>query len=178
MTLPSFLQRLQPKNRHSRAYLFGGRIRVSTVGLVLVFFALYWVNQNYQPEPPAPAMDPAQQVVPPGFVPDPNYTWVPRTNVETRAPEPTTTTTTTTTTPTTTTTTTPSPTPDTPTTSPETSTPPPAGPLFPSEPTTTVIDPDGPGPLAPQTFTQAPPVLTPTTVAPPGPVLPPTPPQP
>lgn len=168
------------EGRHWPHYLFGGRMRTSTAGLILAFVALFWVNQNYQPEPPAPAMDPTQQVVPPGFVPDPNYTWVPRTNVETRAPESRTTTTSPTTTPSTspTTTTTLSPTPSTSPTSPETSTEPPPGPLFPSEPTTTVIDPDGPGPLPPQTFTQAPPILPPSTVAPPAPTPPPTPPQP
>ncbi len=37
--------------------------------------------ETFEPKPAAPA--PA--IVPPGFVPDPNYTWVPRTNV--RRPE-------------------------------------------------------------------------------------------
>ncbi|MFB1296529.1 hypothetical protein ACAG24_013495 [Mycobacterium sp. pW049] len=135
-------------------------MRLSTVLLIVAFVALYWVNQSYEPEPPAPAIDPAQQVVPPGFVPDPNYTWVPRTNVQTREPEYTTTTprtTTTTTTPRETTT----------PTSPETTTTP-LGPEIPFGPTTTVIDPDGPGPQSPETFTQAPPTFPPTTVVPPG----------
>ncbi|PRC45841.1 hypothetical protein C6A85_93130, partial [Mycobacterium sp. ITM-2017-0098] len=140
-------------------YIIGGRLRTSTAGLILAFVALFWVNQNYQTEPPAPAIDPAQQVVPPGFVPDPNYTWVPRTNVQTREPEyttttPRTTTTRTTTTPPTTTS------PDDPTTTS------PGVPGLPTAPTTTVIDPDGPGPLSPQTFTQEPPAVAPTTVAP------------
>ncbi|WP_163687556.1 hypothetical protein [Mycolicibacterium litorale] len=126
------------------AYLFRGRVRTSTLGLVVLFVALFWVQQAFAPEPAAPP--PAPVVVPPGFVPDPDYTWVPRTQVEvpqttTRRPPRTTTTTPTptTTSPTETTTTSPTPT---------TSTPP--------APTTTVIDPDGPGLLPPQTVTQTP----------------------
>jgi hypothetical protein len=130
------------------SYLIGGRVRTSTAGLVVLFIALFWVQQTFGPEQtPTPA--PAQQVVPPGFVPDPDYTWVPRTQVQ----EPTTTrrtprsTTTTTTPPTTTTITTP-------TTSPT-----------PSTATTTVVDPDGPGLLPPQTVTP-----TPSTAPAPGPL--------
>ena len=57
----------------------GGRIRVSTAVLIVAFIALFWVQQTFQPEPAPEAPVPA--VVPPGFVPDPNYTWVPRTQV-------------------------------------------------------------------------------------------------
>jgi hypothetical protein len=100
-----------------------GRMRVSTVVLVVAFFALFWVYHNFEPRPAAPEAPPTA-VVPPGFVPDPNYTWVPRTNVrrpkETLTTE---TTTPTTTSPTETTTTSPgettsptSPTASTPTT--------------------------------------------------------------
>ena len=127
-----------------------GRMRVSTIVLIVVFVALFWINQTVEPDRP-PTPTPA--VVPPGFVPDPNYTWVPRTNVRRpKEPEYTTTTppTTTTTSPTTTTPT--SPTTETPTTS------------------TAVVDPDGPGPLPPTTQT-----LTPTTTAPPGSPTAPTP---
>ena len=156
-----------------------GRVRLSTVALVLAFIALFWVNQNYQPDPPAATVDPAQQVVPPGFVPDPNYTWVPRTNVRPREPEY------------------PTPPPrTTPTTTTTTTTPRrptdhhvagrgddhhgPRRPGLPG-PTTTVIDPDGPGraepadlhsgagdgaahtvePSAPQPLTTAAPALVP-----------------
>jgi hypothetical protein len=123
-----------------------GRMRVSTVALIIAFFALFWVHQTFQPEPAATEA-PTTAVVPPGFVPDPDYTWVPRTNVRER---PMTTTETTTTSPTETTATSPTET---------------TSPTSPTEtPTTTVIDPDGPGPLAPQT-----PTLTPTTTAPTGP---------
>ena len=83
-----------------------GRFRVSTVVLIVAFIALFWVQQTFQPEPAPEAPVPA--VVPPGFVPDPNYTWVPRTNVR-RPKESETTTTTTTPTTTTTETTTPAP---------------------------------------------------------------------
>jgi hypothetical protein len=135
----------------------GGRVRVSTVVLVVAFIALFWVQQSFQPEPAPEAPVPA--VVPPGFVPDPNYTWVPRTQVQRprESETPTTTTTTPTTTDTTTDTTTPGP--DDTTTSPTDGTSP--------SPTTTVVDPDGPGgPLGPQTLTQTPTVTAPTTPAP------------
>jgi hypothetical protein len=121
-----------------------GRMRISTLVLIVVFIALFWVHQSTQPEPPAPAPPPAA-VVPPGFVPDPNYTWVPRTNVR-RPKEPVYTTTTTPPTTTTTTTTTPTMSPT---------------------PTTTVVDPDGFGPRPPETLT--PTTSLPTTAAPFGP---------
>jgi hypothetical protein len=130
----------------------GGRFRVSTVVLIVAFVALFWVQQTFQPEPAAPEQ-PVPAVVPPGFVPDPNYTWVPRTQVR-RPKEPVTTTTTT---PTTTTTTTETTTPGPDDTTSETS----------PSPTTTVIDPDGPGgPLGPQTLMQTPTVTAPTTAPP------------
>ncbi len=65
-------------------HIFGGRMRTSTFVLIVAFFLAWWVYDTYRPEPaPKP---PAQQVVPPGFVPDPNYTWVPRSRVQ--APPP------------------------------------------------------------------------------------------
>jgi hypothetical protein len=112
-----------------------GRMRVSTLVLIVAFIALFWVYHNFEPRS-ASTEAPTTAVVPPGFVPDPNYTWVPRTNV--RAPKEPVTTTTTTTSPTETTTTSPG----------ETT----------STPTTTVV----PGPLGPQTVTETP-TLTPTT---------------
>jgi hypothetical protein len=134
-------------------YMPGGRVRTSTMGLIVAFVALFWLYQVYEP-PARPAQNPAQQIVPPGFVPDPDYTWVPRTQVQApvtttwRPPRTTTTTTTTptTTTPTETTTTTPTSPTDTP-----------------APPSTTVIDPDGPGLLPPRTVTETPP-------PPPGPL--------
>jgi len=122
-----------------------GRARVSTIVLIVAFVALFWVYHNFEPRPATET--PPTAVVPPGFVPDPNYTWVPRTNVR-RPKESETTTTTTTTSPTETTT---SPGETTIPTSPTAST-----------PTTTVVDPDGVGPLGPQTITQTP-TLAPTT---------------
>lgn len=129
-------------------HLFGG-VRTSTVVLLAVFIALFWVQQSYAPEP---AEQPAPQVVPPGFVPNPEYTWVPRTNVRT-TPR----------------TTTPTTTPETTTSSPEETT----SPTSPSEtgptsssvpgPQTTVIDPDGPGLIPPVTL----PVLPGTVPEPP-----------
>jgi hypothetical protein len=66
-------------------YLLGGRVRTSTVVLILVFAALWWVYDDHQravESSPRTTQVPATQVVPPGFVPDPNYTWVPRTQVQ------------------------------------------------------------------------------------------------
>ena len=138
MKIPAFLTRwAQPRERRSARHLLGGRVRVSTIGLLVAFIALFWVYQTV--EVPSQPSAPGSQVVPPGFVPDPDYTWVPRTQVRTRPPEPTTTTatpTTTTTTPTTTPTTT------------TTDTPGPDDPSLPA-PTTTVVDPDGSGGLLP-----------------------------
>ncbi|OBK85315.1 hypothetical protein [Mycobacterium sp. 1165178.9] len=65
---------------HWPKHILGGRLRTSTFVLIVAFFAVWWVYDTYRPEPaPKP---PAQQVVPPGFVPDPNYTWVPRSRVQ------------------------------------------------------------------------------------------------
>jgi hypothetical protein len=137
-------------------YIINGRIRTSTAALILAFFVISWLHNTYQPKPPTPVQE--TQVVPPGFVPDPDYTWVPRSQVEqaprtvyrTVTPTPKTTTATPTPTPTEQTETTP--------TSP--------GAL----PTTTIVDPDGPGPLpstvVTSTPTPLPPGATPQTIAP------------
>ena len=92
--------KLTPTRREGRGwphYILWGRVRTSTAALLAAFIAVWWLYATYQPAPPPEA--PATQMVPPGFVPDPSYTWVPRTEVRDR------TTTTRTTTPTTTTTT-------------------------------------------------------------------------
>lgn len=137
-------------------HLFGGRIRASTLALIVAFAAVLWLQQTYEPKPEPPP--PATQFVPPGFVPDPNYTWVPRTNVQPpREPTYTTTTPTTTTTtpPTTTTTTETSPTETTPTTTEQ------PDPLAPQPETPATTPPETPPPFAPF----GPPV---TTTAPPS----------
>jgi hypothetical protein len=133
------------------AYLFNGRIRTSTVGLIVAFIVISWLHNTYQPPPPTPPAPETAQVVPPGFMPDPEYTWVPRTNVQER---PRYTTSTTTTTTTTESSTEPNPTEPTPPTSP--GSPPGTAP-------TTVVDPDGPGPLPPSTVSPNP-TSTPTTI--------------
>jgi hypothetical protein len=69
------------------SHIFGGRVRTSTFVLIIAFLAVWWVYDTYRPEPPA--KPPAPQVVPPGFVPDPNYTWVPRTRVNQQQQQPT-----------------------------------------------------------------------------------------
>ena len=76
-------------------HMLGGRVRTSTIVLIVVFLAMWWTYDTYKPQPPAHE-GPATQVVPPGFVPDPNYTWVPRSRVQqppadTSTPTPTTT---------------------------------------------------------------------------------------
>lgn len=147
--------------RRGRAlYLFWGRVRVSTVALIVAFFATWWLYATYQPPAPVSPQEQAPVVVPPGFVPDPEYTWVPRTNVEQRPL----TTTPTTTTPTETTS---APSETTPT---DTESPTPVD----GEPTT-VIDPDGPGPLPPTTLAPgSSPGATPSTIptTPPAPTTP------
>ncbi|KUI28429.1 hypothetical protein [Mycobacterium sp. GA-2829] len=145
MILRRLLRHMQGQERAWPRYMPGGRVRTSTLGLIVAFIALFWLYQVYEPPVQATAPNPAQQVVPPGFVPDPDYTWVPRTQVQ----EPPTTrrtwtTTTTTTTPTTTTTSPSETTTSTPTSE------------TPAPPTTTVVDPDGPGLLPPRTVTQTP----------------------
>ena len=75
-------------------FLFGGRVRTSTVALLIAFFATWWIFETYQPAPAPPEQVPANEIVPPGFIPDPAYTWAPRTDVQQRPPTPTTTATT------------------------------------------------------------------------------------
>ena len=65
-------------------FLLGGRVRTSTVVLVIAFFATWWLFDTYQPAPTPPEQVPATEVVPPGFIPDPAYTWAPRTAVQSR----------------------------------------------------------------------------------------------
>jgi len=71
-------------------FLFGGRVRTSTVALLIAFFATWWIFETYQPAPAPPEQVPANEIVPPGFIPDPAYTWAPRTDVQQRPPTPTT----------------------------------------------------------------------------------------
>jgi hypothetical protein len=66
-------------DRHWPSYVLGGRIRTSTLVLIVAFGLTSWTYHTYRPHPP-PSVAP--QVVPPGFIPDPNYTWVPRTRVQ------------------------------------------------------------------------------------------------
>jgi hypothetical protein len=108
----NILKRHRDEERGWPDYLFGGHVRTSTLVLIVAFLAVWWVYDTYRPEPaPKP---PPSQVVPPGFVPDPNYTWVPRSRVQEPPPTVTFTPTPTTTVPTTT----PPPPPTTTTTTP------------------------------------------------------------
>jgi len=123
-------------------YLLGGRIRTSTVVLMLAFIGIWWVYETYEPPPAPPDQIPATEVVPPGYVPDPAYTWVPRTDVRIPA-----------TSETSTTPTSPTESPTSPaeegSPTPETPSPTPAG------PTATASEPPGPAPATP-TRTAAP----------------------
>jgi hypothetical protein len=127
-------------------YLFGGRIRTSTVVLIVAFAALWWIYDDMRDSTSKTTQVPATQVVPPGFVPDPNYTWVPRSRVQEPPP---------TVTVTQTPTTTPPPTTTIPT--PTTTTPPPFGlppivlppPFGPPVTTTTALPPPGQPPTPP-----------------------------
>ncbi|MGB3482484.1 MAG: hypothetical protein WBB07_09765 [Mycobacterium sp.] len=138
------------------AYLFWGRLRTSTVALIVAFFVTAWLYETYQPPPAPPVPAPGTQIVPPGFVPDPEYTWVPRTSVreypiETFTPTPT-----------------PTTTPPTTTTTPETETPETGVP----EPTTTGPSPaTTTAPTPPNPFMPTPPTpQTTATTEPPPPV--------
>jgi len=74
-------KRKDDRDRHWPGYI-GGRLRTSTLVLVLTFLALWWVYSEYRPQEQSTGGPPSAQVVPPGFVPDPNYTWVPRSKVQ------------------------------------------------------------------------------------------------
>lgn len=63
-------------------YLFGGHVRTSTVVLIVLFLAVWWLYDTYRPATQPSSQVPTNQVVPPGFVPDPNYTWVPRSRLQ------------------------------------------------------------------------------------------------
>lgn len=151
-------------------FLLGGRIRTSTVVLLIAFFATWWLFDTYQPAPAPPEQVPATEVVPPGFIPDPAYTWAPRTAVQSR-PSTTTPTTTPTTTdteaPTTEPSTSPEATPGAPLT-PGASTP---GPSTPAEARVTETPPASTSPAAsspPISTPQAPVTATSPTPAPPA----------
>lgn len=151
------------------AYLFGGRIRTSTVVLIIAFLGVWWVYDTYREEPKPP---PAPQVVPPGFIPDPAYTWVPRTKLQ-QPPV----TVTETVTPTPTTTEPPAP-PEPPVGEPPTPTPVPGFPFCPPlcpPPAPAPPEEPGPNPPASETPPPAPPDArqpapgSPTPASPPGP---------
>ena len=153
MTLPG----ATPDTRRWPGYLFGGRIRTSTVVLIIAFIAVWWLYDTYEPAP-EPEQVPASDVVPPGFIPDPSYTWVPRTQVQQRAPL-------TTVPPTTTATTTPTTTPTTSTTLPPE---PGDGPVPPisGEPPTPGLPPPTPGLPSPTPGSPAPAQPPATSVVP------------
>jgi hypothetical protein len=140
-------------------YLFGGRMRTSTLVLVIAFLAAWWIyddhEQDVRSRQPTTTQVPATQVVPPGYVPDPSYTWVPRSRVQ----EPPTTTT---------------PTP-TPTPTPTTTTPSPPFGLPPLPPLPTLPPPFGP---PPSSATSPPPGPEPSPTPAPAPALPGLPPPP
>ena len=105
LTLNVLEKRKDHRDRHWPEYILGGRVRTSTLVLIVAFLALWWLYSEYRPQEESHSGPVSPQVVPPGFVPDPNYTWVPRSQVQppsttaTVTPTPTETTTTTTPTP-------------------------------------------------------------------------------
>jgi hypothetical protein len=135
-------------------YVFGGRMRTSTFALIVVFLATWWLYSAYRPQEVAHNVPASPQVVPPGFVPDPNYTWVPRSKVQ-EAPV------TVTVTPTPRTTEAPPPPPPPTTTTPTTTTPPPF--VLPTPPCLL------PPPFCPPSTSPAGPALTPPALPQPGP---------
>ncbi len=73
---------ITPKEGRSwPGYILWGRVRTSTVALIMVFIGCWWLYETYDTGPD-PSQVPASNVVPPGFIPDPAYTWVPRTDVQ------------------------------------------------------------------------------------------------
>lgn len=150
------------------SHLFGGRVRTSTLVLIIAFVAVWWLYDSYREEPAPP---PAPQVVPPGFIPDPAYTWVPRTRLQ-QPPV----TITKTVTPTPTTTEAPVPA-EPPPTEPPAPTPVPGFPFCPPlcPPAPVAPEPAEPGPPAPP---PTPPPVAPENPAPPGPAIPASPPGP
>jgi hypothetical protein len=156
-------------------FLFGGRVRTSTLVLLIAFFATWWLFETYQPAPTPPEQVPASEVVPPGFIPDPAYTWAPRADVQRRTTTPTPTPTTTPTT-----TETAAPTTDSESPGPE---PTPGAPSTPgpSTPGPSTPGPSNPGPSTPGPSTPVEPRSSETPQAPTAPVSPPpvtTPPAP
>ncbi|MGI9162442.1 MAG: hypothetical protein ACR2JI_05900 [Mycobacterium sp.] len=112
------------EGRNWPRFILGGRMRTSTLVLILAFIGIGWLYETYEPPPSPPDQVPATEVVPPGFIPDPAYTWAPRTDVQRHTPTETTAETTPATTPgTTTSMTPPSTTEASPTTTPVTPTP-------------------------------------------------------
>ncbi len=147
-------------------YIFGGRMRTSTLVLIVAFVGLGWLYETYEPPLQQPDQVPASEVVPPGFIPDPAYTWAPRTDVQRH-----------TTTPTadeddtTSPTTTPSTTPTTPTTSTAAATP--TASTTPTSPAN--VPPGPPGPPAVTTPVAPPSAVTSTSAAIPSPPATPVP---
>ncbi|MGO9929264.1 MAG: hypothetical protein ACLPLP_24960 [Mycobacterium sp.] len=81
-TLNILEKRGEDTERRWPSYMFRGRMRTSTFVLIIAFLAVWWVYDTYRPQESTHGGPPATQVVPPGFVPDPNYTWVPRSRVQ------------------------------------------------------------------------------------------------
>src|SRR6202000_357646 len=63
-------------------YMFGGHVRTSTLVLVIAFLGVWGGSGDHQQSNHVTPHVRAPRVVPPGFVPDPTYTWVPRTQVQ------------------------------------------------------------------------------------------------
>lgn len=59
-------------------YLFGGRIRVSTLILIALFIALMWIHENHR-APAETQQEPIHHAIPSAIIPD-STAWVPHKN--------------------------------------------------------------------------------------------------
>jgi hypothetical protein len=71
-TLNVLEKRSADEKRRWPSYMFGGRMRTSTLVLIVAFLAVWWVYSAYRPPEPPHRVP----LAPPGFIPDPNWTYV------------------------------------------------------------------------------------------------------
>ena len=80
-TLNVLESRGRDADRHWPSYMFGGRLRTSTLVLIVAFFVVWWTYDTYRP--PRPRRRRLRSCRRALF-PTPNYTWVPRSRVQPR----------------------------------------------------------------------------------------------
>ena len=67
LTLNILEKHSDDEDRRWPSYMFGGRVRTSTLVLIVAFLAVWWVYDTYRPAQPAPRWPPPQVVPPPGY---------------------------------------------------------------------------------------------------------------